>query len=589
MIQVLSDRSTIKVTKSEEEKKEEEQLNRSKFYTVTTKPTNNYLNSVQYETRIRALYNLTMTDEFGNTALHLSCYHQAPLQSVKYLIHLSKLVVCNQEGLFPSESILKEKPFTPDSILCPVASACKRSKRMIQIPQQLQQRHENKSDNTCGRLDLRLKLAKDGSTPFLVACVFYDKVFDLGFLIFKNHVMKKLGSGYNDDDDEQQDEEENENSIQYEMRCVRQVAIQPDQSGSTPLLEIIRGCERFIGGGGKNSKRIILSATEERAKHKLQSKIALVLRAATVFTKEDLINAQKYINKEEEDGTMTDAEYHLFLLKAFATVPHACPSRWMIHDNLNYCCLEERAIVKLFHNSISNSVLNFFTTKSSSFCDYSGVTLSATSYSINNEKQMRQPLSLIFVNTERQLQVLCNGQNDVVKGLLDYCPNVARVLVPIAIMKRTMTKGSEDDNSEFINNSNNNAQIVETNKKVSRTMIISTKYGWRSPLCHAISCGLWWSTVCEGLQREEGMSDDIISGPLRHIWQRAPEALERRDLTTGLYPFMIAATVTYNNNDRIEKGTYIESKLSKLQIGTIYGLLRTFPQVMDMVLSNSNK
>ena len=38
--------------------------------------------------------NLTATDEWGNTALHLACYNQAPFDTIKYMIQLSNSLRC---------------------------------------------------------------------------------------------------------------------------------------------------------------------------------------------------------------------------------------------------------------------------------------------------------------------------------------------------------------------------------------------------------------------------------------------------------------------------------------------------------------
>jgi len=83
----------------------------------------------------------------------------------------------------------------------------------------------------------------------------------------------------------------------------------------------------------------------------------------------------------------------------------------------------------------------------------------------------------------------------------------------------------------------------------------------------------------------------VLSGRLQKIWKCAPKALVGRDMDTGLYPFMLAASVTYNYC-LIGNDIYAQFKLSQFQIDTTYGILWTCPQVMDMILaaeSNTKK
>lgn len=489
-----------------------------------------------------AFRNLTMTDEFGNTALHLACYHQAPLQSIKYLLDLSKLV-----SISTAPIVLRSRTATTEP-----------------PPKQIQRLFNPPKDKD--HLDLRLKLANDGSTPFLVACAFYPNC-DLSFLILKGEKDYSITNQDRRRGIIHFQEKEEDILSACETRRVRQVAIQPDQNGSTPLLEIFRGYGREIGDTDNRLRTSthfnLNTSSSEAQQHKqriLRSKITLILRAATAKTRQDLLKALKC---EEHNS---DFEYHHFVLKALATVPHACINTNMFHESLMHCGhLDQNLLIKLFHLSITNSVLKLLTTKQS----WNGVFM----FSKFNESETvaidaKQPSSLIFVNTQRQLQVLCDSQCDVIKGFLGHSPNITRVLVPVATTTLTKTSDFKDKDYTF---------TTDTSDLVKKQ--------WRTPLCHAIASGLWWSSACESIEKTEGVDD--ASGPLCSIWKCAPEALESRDLITGLYPFMVAATVTYNKN-LVESGTCVESKLSTLQMGNIYGLLRTNPQVMDMVLNNKN-
>ena len=67
---------------------------------------------------------------------------------------------------------------------------------------------------------------------------------------------------------------------------------------------------------------------------------------------------------------------------------------------------------------------------------------------------------------------------------------------------------------------------------------------WRTPLCQAISSGLWWNSIHKHYP-------DGTDGPLKRLWKYAPEALESRDVITGLYPFMLAAVSSHVYESRL--------------------------------------
>jgi ankyrin repeat protein len=83
----------------------------------------------------------------------------------------------------------------------------------------------------------------------------------------------------------------------------------------------------------------------------------------------------------------------------------------------------------------------------------------------------------------------------------------------------------------------------------------------RSPFCTAIASGLDWHVA--------GSS----SGPLLKLWQCAPEAIASRDMETGLYPFLLAATIETRQENDADK------------VNTIFNILRLYPQAVQDMLS----
>jgi len=93
----------------------------------------------------------------------------------------------------------------------------------------------------------------------------------------------------------------------------------------------------------------------------------------------------------------------------------------------------------------------------------------------------------------------------------------------------------------------------------------------RSPFCAAIASGLDWHVVSSSLPQSEG--------PLFKIWQCAPEALPSRDMETGLYPFLLAATVETRHDDAINDSAKLDN---------IYNVLRLYPQAIQDMMSTTS-
>lgn len=93
----------------------------------------------------------------------------------------------------------------------------------------------------------------------------------------------------------------------------------------------------------------------------------------------------------------------------------------------------------------------------------------------------------------------------------------------------------------------------------------------RTTFCRAIASGLDWHVVS---------SDGNNEGPLMRLWQCAPEALPSRDMVTGLYPFLLAATVeTRRGHDNTNDDT--------AKVNNVYNILRLYPQAIQDMLSNA--
>ena len=115
-------------------------------------------------------------------------------------------------------------------------------------------------------------------------------------------------------------------------------------------------------------------------------------------------------------------------------------------------------------------------------------------------------------------------------------------------------------------------QIDDTNisNETNRNTMIETILTWdpscarenypsdgRSPLCKAIMCGDRWHAK----SKKSGRTFE--DGVVKKLFESAPDKLGERDVS-GLYPFMMAATIPYSDEIEI--------------IETVYQLLRNNPQ-----------
>lgn len=103
-------------------------------------------------------------------------------------------------------------------------------------------------------------------------------------------------------------------------------------------------------------------------------------------------------------------------------------------------------------------------------------------------------------------------------------------------------------------------------------------HGGRSVFCTAIASGLSWS-------EEHSPDQTTTTGPLQRIWKCVPDAIDIPDQETGLFPFLLAATVAGDPSwDEKEKET-----ASARCVDNVFGLLRIFPQVVnDLTVVNDD-
>lgn len=88
----------------------------------------------------------------------------------------------------------------------------------------------------------------------------------------------------------------------------------------------------------------------------------------------------------------------------------------------------------------------------------------------------------------------------------------------------------------------------------------------RSPLCTAIASGLHWNT-----------RENDEEGPIQSLWKCAPESIHAIDALTGLYPFLLAASV---DTGHVEDDA--------LQVDTIFCILTAYPQLVQELIESSN-
>jgi len=109
----------------------------------------------------------------------------------------------------------------------------------------------------------------------------------------------------------------------------------------------------------------------------------------------------------------------------------------------------------------------------------------------------------------------------------------------------------------------------------------------RSPLCQAIAHGSHWHKLGILLHRpfhtKSIEEDKVVMGLVQMLWKYGPEMTSKKDPITGLYPFMLAATVIPTTN---KCGLdYPVVSYDCMVIDTTFNLLRKEPQLVGNSLS----
>ena len=173
-------------------------------------------------------------------------------------------------------------------------------------------------------------------------------------------------------------------------------------------------------------------------------------------------------------------------------------------------------------------------------------------------------------------------QTKLIRFYIDTYPDAVRKAIPITESWET------------------NGRNMNYNQKPHDSSL-NHHHNWRSPFCHAIAAGLTWNNYytfadCFVKMRH----DEKDASALRCLAHVAPEALECRDTITGLYPFMLAATIVHHvdvtkkqnsspNEEKQQHRINIENKnnnedkqlLDLAHLDTIYNLLQRCPQLVS--------
>jgi hypothetical protein len=88
----------------------------------------------------------------------------------------------------------------------------------------------------------------------------------------------------------------------------------------------------------------------------------------------------------------------------------------------------------------------------------------------------------------------------------------------------------------------------------------------RLPLTEGIDSGLSWHIA---------VNEEVVEeGPLQALWKAAPDALYEKDPVSGLWPFLLAASVQYEET--------FSSENDVAHLDTIYALLRLDPRAVSV-------
>lgn len=243
--------------------------------------------------------------------------------------------------------------------------------------------------------------------------------------------------------------------------------------------------------------------------------------------------------EREEYDVEPKVLYFKTILKVLTICPFSCPrSSWM--ENFSRQLSEENEAI------IENCLKHYD--------DISRIR-------DGSDDQLQNPLQHLLNASCGDIVALCAAVNNA------SSENTERYLTNQATVIHFILKISPEFSRELIDCSPPNNDGRE--KSIDRF--------WQTPLCCAVSNGLWWDTSCK---------DKIIRGPIASLCESAPEIVQQKDVKTGLYPFMLAASIV-DTGVLKEEGACIQHGQSKSdkntfgnrRLSTIYGLLRMSPQL----------
>lgn len=396
-------------------------------------------------------YVLKFKDDWGNTPLHIACFHRAPPDAIEILLKLADIAALGED--------------------------------------------KNVKGNVLSHEVVTAQTTNDGSTPLIIACGMNMPLGSIKHLIFYHNY--KLGSA-----------------------ATGQLVRMADSTGSLPLSYLL--------------------STEQKSLYsqdqflELLNKIRLLVFVYEHSASLEKLNVLHDISTEEYNEGDPKVFYYKTFLKALAICPFTCPPRtWMdgFASKLtgeSDCMLED--CLGYFNDIVR----------------------------IDNEPRQMQSALRHVINASYEDIISCpadvNSPNENEKNYLTNQATVVHYLLKIF-----------PDAAR------------EKMKSLAKAKIekLEMKY-WESPLCHAVLNGLWWDGFCS---REKPHGDVIIYGPVRSLWEAAPETADQKGSKTGLYPFMLAATIVESGNLN-EISDADRATLDIRRLSTIYGLLRMSPHLL---------
>lgn len=492
---------------------------------------------------------LLFTDQWGNTVLHSACFQQPPLDVIEILLNMARQACILQE--------LVSKRSRDGSTALLVACATGATFEVIEALLLLSDIRNSPSMTAYSikpsfqqLLSQSQKNLTDNKQEQLQPCEVNTN---------ENHEVTLVSSYF---------------SSKYGKRDLSLwLPIIPDDCGATPLSEL---CNQYH-----------IMRKSSLSKFKLSDTPPVLANVSSVEELESFPDLKIFWNKVNLvlqasipifKSNQFDKSNQPFMANAMASISHTCPIVLStlickIYPPNIFSQRNEFTGLLPLHQAISFSVPFFY----NSCCDTNGNCLSLVSHRSQQIKFQEQQFSLV-------------------RNFAEIYPTAARSAVPIII-------GVCDDDDDDIMDDGGTTN-VETN---------DTKIYWRTPFCHAIMAGLTWNNYdsfptnssysscgyfpasqqysktcnCNNTNDDDFMSERSV---LQCLAKHAPESLDSRDIITGLYPLMLAATVALQvPADKIADNNYYQPTSEKAiedqqnlldlaQLDSIYNLLLNNPQ-----------